>query len=52
MTVLFCYVKYPREPAEFFDSIMRVVCALANVILRTHPLRAREHVSVNGGSVS
>ena len=41
-----------REPAEFFDSIMRVVCALANVILRTHPLRAREHVSADGGCIS
>ena len=40
-----------REPELFFDSVMRVVCALTNVILRTHPLRAREHVSADGGSV-
>ena len=41
-----------REPELIMDSAMRVVCALANVILRTHPLRAREHPSVDGGSVS
>ncbi len=35
-----------REPELFFDEVMRVVCALANVILRTHPLRAREHPKV------
>ena len=41
-----------RQPDLFFDSVMRVVCALTNVILRTHPLRAREHPRVDGGSVS
>ncbi len=41
-----------RQPDLFCDSVMRVVCALTNVILRTHPLRAREHHSVDGGSVS
>lgn len=32
-----------RDPHLFLDQVMRVVCALTNVILRTHPLRAREH---------
>ena len=41
-----------RDPHLFFDRVMRVVCALTNVIIRTHPLRAREHPSVDGGSVS
>ena len=41
-----------RQPELFVDSVMRVVCALTNVILCTHPLRAREHNSVDGGSVS
>ena len=41
-----------REPEVFFDSVMRVVCALVNFILRTHPLRAREHPSADGGPVS
>ena len=36
----------------FAESVMRVVCALTNVILRTHPLRAREHPSADGGSGS
>jgi len=41
-----------RQPELFVDSVMRVVCALTNVILCTHPLRAREHNSVDSGSVS
>ena len=41
-----------RQPDLFFDSVMRVVCAWTNVILRTHPLRAREHPRIDGGSVS
>ena len=41
-----------RHPDNFFDSVMRVVCSLVNVILLTHPLRAREHHSANGNSVS
>jgi hypothetical protein len=41
-----------RDPAEFFDQVMRVVCALTNVILCTHPLWARDHRRADGGSVS
>jgi hypothetical protein len=41
-----------RQPEVFMDSIMRVVCVLTNVVLRTHPLRAREHPGTDGGSVS
>ena len=41
-----------REPALFMDAAMRVVCALVNVILQSHPLRARAQHSVDGGSVS
>jgi len=41
-----------RDPTLFMDAVMRVVCVLANVILQSHPLRAREHRSVDGGSVS
>ena len=41
-----------REPEVFFDRVMRVVCALTNVILHTHPLKAREHHRVDEGSVS
>lgn len=41
-----------RDPAVFFDAVMRVVCALVNVILRTHPLRARDHPRANQGPVS
>ena len=41
-----------RQPEVLMDSAMRVVCALATVILQTHPLRAREHPSADGGSVS
>jgi hypothetical protein len=41
-----------REPEEFFDSVMRVVCALTNVILCTHPLWASDHRRADGRSVS
>ena len=41
-----------RDPELIFNEVMRVVCALANVILRTHPLRAREHPKVGSSSVS
>ena len=41
-----------RDPHPFFDQVMRVVCALVNVILRTHPLRAGRHARVDEGSVS
>ena len=41
-----------RQPEVLMDSAMRVVCALTNVILRAHPLRAAEHVGADGGSVS
>ena len=41
-----------RESELFFNSVMRVVCALVNVTLRTHPLRPREHPSADGTSVS
>jgi len=41
-----------RQPELFFDSVLHVVCALVNVILRTHPLRDREHLKVEGDSVS
>jgi hypothetical protein len=41
-----------RQPELFVDEVMRVVCALANVILRTHPLRAGEHPKVESSSVS
>ena len=41
-----------RDPHSFFDQVMRVVCALVNVILRTHPLRAREHPRVDGWFVT
>ena len=40
-----------RQPEVLMDSAVRVVCALANVILQTHPVRAREHPSADGGSV-
>ena len=36
----------------FFDSVMRMVCALVNVILLAHPVRADEHHSADGGPVS
>ena len=41
-----------RRPELFFDQVMRVVCALVNIILATHPLRADEHASEDGRSVS
>ena len=41
-----------RDPEEFFDSVMRVVCALTNVILCTHPLWASDHRRAHGRSVS
>ena len=41
-----------RQPELFFDQVMRVVCALANVIIRTRPLRSREHPKVGESSVS
>ena len=41
-----------RDPHLCFAQAMRVVCALVNVILRTHPLRAREHVGDDDDSVS
>lgn len=41
-----------RQPEVLMDSVIRVVCALTNVILRAHPLRVGEHVGVDGGFVS
>lgn len=41
-----------RDPVEFFDSVMRVVFALTNVILCDHPLWTRDHHRADGASVS
>ena len=44
--------KGRRDPVEFFDSVLRVVCALTNVILCDHPLWTRDHHRADGASVS
>ena len=41
-----------RQPELFFDQVMRVEFALSNVVIRSHPLRAREHLKVGESSVS
>ena len=41
-----------RESEGFFDSVMRVVCALTNLLLITHPIRCASLRSGSRTSVS
>ena len=41
-----------RESAGFFDSVVRVVCALTNLLLIAHPIRSASLRSASRASVS